>query len=134
MTLAVPRDVEVVRFERDGRAVPTSLLDEGDHKVLTDAVVLSPGTTATWRLRYRLPLEDGAYHLKVVPQPLAVDAGSAVTVRAADGLRLAPRGPVRRSGPLDATVEVDVRAVRPSLVQRVSAAVGRFWREPVRLP
>ncbi len=49
-----------------------------------------------------------------------------------DGLRLAPRGPVRRSGPLDATVEVDVRAVRPSLVQRVSAAVGRFWREPVR--
>lgn len=140
VTVSLPREAQDVAFERGGRGLSTDVLPEGDHVVLTDVVSLPPGTATTWRLRYRLPLQDGRYALHLVPQPLAVDAGLAVTLRAAAGLELqqdsldgAPGGTAALSGPFDVVRVVQARAVRPGLLRRAGSAISRFWSSPVSL-
>ncbi len=131
VTLALPRSAEVLGFARDGRTVRTSVLDEADHRVLTDVVALAPGTSATWLLRYSLPLRDGRYRLRVVPQPLAVDAGLSVSVTGAAGSLVT--GDDAWSGPLTGTVDVVARTT-PADERGLGSRLQRFWREPVRLP
>ena len=132
VTLALPRGATGLEVTRDGRRLDARPQPEGDHAVLTDVAVVPPGRTVTWRLRYRLPAPDGRYALAVVPQPLAVDAGVAVTVAAADGLRLSHD--VALSEPLRELVAVDVTARPPGRLVRARDAVRRFWSEPVELP
>lgn len=135
VTVALPRGAALLGFTREGAPVRTGRLDEGDHQVLTDTVSLPPGTTATWVLRYELPVVDGRYALTAVPQPLAVDAGLALDLRADDGLRLrAVRGVEQdggaaagRSGAFAETVEVVVEVARPGVVRRSLDRVRRFW-------
>jgi hypothetical protein len=138
VSLAVPRDARLLEFTREGRAVRTEVLPEGDHSVVSDVTELPPGTTATWVLRYEVPLEDGRYRLSALPQPLAVDGGLSLTVRALPGLRLSGAEPgdvvdgrVSYSGPFERRMDVDVTAERHGLVRRTVDLVRRFWDEPV---
>jgi hypothetical protein len=138
LTFAVPAKAELQSFTREGTPVHTEVLAEGDHRVVTDAVSLPAGTTATWRLRYRLPLASGgSYALRLVPQPLAVDGGLHVVV-SGDGVTLATpagrRGDVRVSEAFDEQRTVRVVRAKDGLLRRAVDAVRRFWNEPVHLP
>ena len=138
--LALPAGAELLGFSREGRALAVAPRPRGDHTVVQDVAALAPGTSATWLLRYRMHVEGGSYRLALVPQPLAVDAELAVTVRAADGAELetrdlepAPDGALARSGPYVTGSVLQVQARRPGLLERTGSAVRRFWREPVSL-
>jgi hypothetical protein len=138
VTLAVPAEAELQSFTRGGTAVRTEVLPEGDHRVVTDAVSLPPGTTTTWRLRYRLKLfSSGTYTLRAVPQPLAVDAGLHIEITG-DGVHLATpagrRGDIQVSEAFDEQRTVVAVRARDSALRRAVDAVRRFWNEPVRLP
>lgn len=138
VTLALPKDATAVSFRRGDAVLSTDALPEGDHAVLTDALSLPPGTAVTWRLQYRLPLHDGRYELRLLPQPLAVDAALDVRISAAPGVRLTDAsgrtGAVVLDQSFDEHRTVEVTAEKPGLLSRTSDAVRRFWREPVRLP
>lgn len=138
VALALPHAAEAVTLQRGGRAVAAAPRPAGDHAVVTDGAALAPGSETTWLLRYRLPVEDGRYRLRLVPQPLAVDAGLRLEVSAADGRELRGEGVADGqlvvSGPYDQERLVELQAVRPGLVARGADAVRRFWSEPVKLP
>ena len=141
VTLALPRDAQDVGFSRDGQGLPPLPQPEGDHAVVTDVVSIPPGVVVTWRLRYRLPLADGAYRLSLHPQPLAVDSGLRVEVRPDEGIELAgisdtrlDDGAVLRSGAFAEVTTIAVEARRPGWLTRWRNAISRFWNEPVRLP
>lgn len=137
VTLALPRGAALLEFSREGRAVRTELLPEGDHQVVTDSAALAPGTTATWVLRYTVPVRDGRYQLTAVPQPLAVDSGLRVEVVPHPGLELhGSRTPLEdgryvRSGPFADRLDLDLTAVRPGLLARTLDSVRRFWSDPL---
>lgn len=133
VTAALPGDAELLEFARQGQALQVSPQPLVDHLVVTDAVSIPPGQTVRWRLRYRLPLEDGRYRTQLVPQPLAVDAGLLLEVLPVEGLELVG-DPGTVSGPYDRVVRLDVVAQRPSAWSRSWEAVRRFWNEPVPLP
>lgn len=141
VAVALPADAGEVGFSRDGSALPPLAQQEGDHAVVTDVVSIPPGVVVTWRLRYRLPLLDGAYRLSLFPQPVAVDSGLSLDLRPADGITLAGAagteledGRLVLSGPFAETTTVQVEARRPGWLARWRDAVSRFWNEPVRLP
>ncbi len=141
VTQSLPRTAQGVRLSRNGAPLVVSPAPQTDHVVVSDTLRVAPGATVTWVLRYRLPLVDGHYGLTAVPQPLAVDAGLGVTVRAASGLRLVGRGStaltdgeVSLAHPFTALTTLDVQAVRPPALTRAKRALRRFWDEPVRLP
>lgn len=137
LSVAVPAGARAVRFSRGTTALRVQLKPQRDHQVLTDLQSLPPGATGDWTVSYELPLRGGRYALTLVPQPLAVDAGLALSVRAADGLRLRPlsedRARLRRSEPFAAVRRVEVVVERPGWWARAAASVRRFWNEPVRL-
>lgn len=141
VTLALPAAAGEVGFSRDGTALPPLPQPEGDHAVVTDVVSIPPGVVVTWRLRYRLPLQDGDYRLSLFPQPVAVDSGLSVELGPADGTTLAGAagtqltdGRLALSGPFEETTTLQVDARRPGWLARWRDAVSRFWNEPVRLP
>lgn len=133
VTLAVPSEALIESFVRDDRGLTPQPSPLGDHGVLTDAASLPPGTTTTWRVRYRLPLVDGHYTSQLFPQPLAVDAGLLLEVRAAAGL-VFDGGDVTVSGPYDRLHSVDVVAEPPTWLSRARSALRTFWNEPVQAP
>lgn len=133
VTLAAPSDAVIEVVQRDDQNLvltPQPLLD---HVVLQDVVSIPPGQTVTWRMRYRLPIEAGRYSARLLPQPLPVDAGLLLEVRAVAGRELSGDSP-SRSGPFDRVIRLDVALERRSTWTRVVDAVRRFWNEPVRLP
>lgn len=141
VTLGLPADAREVGLSRDGSRLPALMQPEGDHAVVTDVVSIPPGVVVTWRLRYRLPLEDGDYRMSLFPQPLAVDSGLSVEIEPADGTTLAAGaaseltdGRLVRSGRFAEVTAVHVQTRRPGLLSRWRDAVTRFWNEPVRLP
>lgn len=138
VTMTLPPGAQVLGFRRGMQALSTRQRPQGDHAVLTDGATLAPGAETSWLLSYRIPVSDGAYALRVVPQPLAVDAGLRVEIRAAPGLDLRGAGVtgdrVVVSGPLVGDVLLEVSAQRANALRRAAAAVRRFWNEPVRLP
>jgi hypothetical protein len=133
VSMALPASAEQVELSRDGVPVRIARQPLLDHQVILAAATIPPSSTVRWRLRYRLPLTDGRYTSRLLPQPLAVDAGLLLQVTAADGRELAD-GPVQYSGPYDSVVRVDVAVRARSGWDRAREAVGRFWNEPVRLP
>jgi hypothetical protein len=133
VTLALPSRAEVEHFARDDAGLLPNPAALADHVVLSDTASLPPGATTTWRVRYRVPLEDGRYTSELFPQPLAVDAGLLLEVRAADGLDL-DGGELTVSGPYDRVRTVDVVAERPGWLSRARNALRTFWNEPVEAP
>ncbi len=138
LAVAVPAGATGVELGRAGSRLSAAVQPSGDHTVVTDGLEISPGATATWRLRYRLPVDQGRYRLRLFPQPLAVDSGLYVEIRAADGRELrgtgVEDGRLVISGPFTSRQVLEVEAVRPGLLERAVDGVRRFWNEPVRLP
>jgi hypothetical protein len=112
-----------VVLERDGQVQPFALVaeDSGSARVQVDLLLTAPVSTELV-LRYRVPVEDGAYRLELRPQPLARDASLRLSVTAEAGLDLTgipvADGRVRQSGPLSSSRTVQVRAERPSWFER----------------
>lgn len=108
MDIALAPDARDVELRRNGRPEPVVLAAEsGSLRVAVD-VVLGDGDSVTWEVSYRVPLEDGAYRLRVLPQPLARDAVLHLAVVAAPG-RVLRDGDVRYDGPFDRTRSVVAR-------------------------
>jgi hypothetical protein len=103
-------------------------------------VTLPRGGRVELELRYSVPLTDGRYRLRLLPQALANDAALDVVVSAADGLELGSvegaelaGGQAVRRGPWAEREVVDVSLHQPEAGRwtRVREAVTRFLREPV---
>lgn len=133
VTFGVPEQAEALSFDRGGTRLPATPQPLGDHLLLTDVVLIPPGATMTWRLRYRVPVEDGRYTVRLFPQPLAVDAGLLLEVRAAPDLVLSG-GPAFASRAHDRVTQVDVTAARRGWAGRARDSLRRFWNEPVEVP
>lgn len=143
VTLSVPAGARGLTLSREGTPLAVDPRVEGDHRVLSDVVSVPSGSSVSWTVSYHLPVRPGkGYALSLFPQPLAVDAGLAVTVRPVGGrLSLPPAsaltlldGQATRSGPFDSTVLVRATVERPGRLARIRDAVQRFWSEPVSLP
>lgn len=142
VTLAVPESAQISSFSRDGTMLAFDPARQTDHVVLRDLARLPPGASATWQVRYSLPLEDDHYRLAVVPQALAFDADLDLTVRSTNGavLRavspgsLVKDGAVTLNGPLDGVEKFAVHIEQAPFLRRARDAVRRFWTEPVQLP
>ena len=143
VSFALPAQAEVESFSREGSELSRNLLSEGRHQVLTDGAQLSPGTTATWTLRYRIPLTGGRYRLRLVPQPLAVDGGLSIRVSGADDPLTADPGSILKpeesgtftaSGPFDRVENVEIGIAHGGFLHRVTDRFRRFLDEPVQLP
>lgn len=140
---SLPAGAEIEEYRRGEALLDARPQALGDTVVVTDVVRLAPGTSVSWRLRYRLPV-DGTYALRVVPQPLARPGRLDVTIRAEDGVELstAPggvlqpgsNGVLQLSTTLEPELAVDVDIGGPGLLRRAVDAVVRFWREPVPAP
>jgi hypothetical protein len=140
---ALPADAEDVVLSRAGTPLDVRPQALGTAAVLPDVVTLAAGTTATWRLTYRLPLAGSEYSLRIVPQALAVPGRLEVEVLAGDETRLtAPTssplaGDDRRrhlSGPLDRVHDLRLQLDRPGPLRRTADALRRFWVQPVEAP
>lgn len=113
--LSLPTTATDVTATVDGRPWP-GRSDLGASRLRVAAQVDTPrGRTTTLEVRYRLPLDDGRYRLRMVPQPLARDATARISLRPAEGERLVgpgvgPDGGLVVEGPLVDTQEVSARA------------------------
>ena len=136
--LSVPPRATGVRATLDGRAWPGTSYAGPERRRVATRLELPRGASSQVEVRYRLPIEDGSYRLRVVPQALAEDATLALTVRPAPGERLGEvagaelSGPVvQETGPL--VGHRDVQAVlhreRPSRWERFQ----QWWNSPVEL-
>lgn len=144
---SLPPGAEVLELRRGDQQLDRTPSPLGDSIVLRDVVTLAPGTSTTWVVRYRLPLDDPAYRLRLIPQPLAVPGTLDVRIDAADGVVLVPRpgsGLERRevdgapvwalSGQTGPQRELVLDVGRPAWPRRAVDAVRRFWSEPVPVP
>jgi hypothetical protein len=97
-------------------------------------VRVRPASPVEVVLTYDVPVEDGRYQLRLLPQPLARDAHLRVRGTAADGEQLG--GPaVPHDGAFAQQGDLDLRlAEPPARAEALSDRLRRWWREPVRLP
>lgn len=111
--LSLPPTALDISATVDGRPWP-GRMDAGAFRYRLPARVNTPrGGTSTVEVRYRLPIADGAYELRLIPQPLAHDAMALVTVRAVEGKRVVgdgvEGGVLVQEGPLDRVQDVSVQ-------------------------
>jgi hypothetical protein len=112
--MSIAQAAEFRSFRRDG-AMTTGELRRGAERTRVHTFVeLSRGQSVELELRYSVPVQNGRYRLRLLPQPLARDAVLRVRIDAAPGqsLRSAAaepmEGPVEREGPW---TETEVLAV-----------------------
>lgn len=148
LDLAASPDASDLAFTADGQPARATLRRESGSTRVVTTVALDRGEDVDLELRYRVPVRDGEYALRLVPQPLARPATVDVTVRAAEGSELgsvtgAERrggaggeegqgGHVRESGPFEQSRRVAVRLHDPHRPLSLSERIARFWSEPVR--
>lgn len=113
--LSLPADAEDVAAVQDGRPWP-GRVDAGSARLrLPTRVDIPRGGTSTLEVRYRLPLSDGEYDLRLIPQPLVQDATLSLAVRAVEGYRLVGDdvrdGVLLQEGAFDETQDVSVDLV-----------------------
>jgi hypothetical protein len=138
--LSVPPRAVVRSFTAGGAPVRGDIrVGEQRTRAIT-YVTLGPRERVELELRYDLPLDDGAYRVRLVPQPLARAADLTVAVRAPAGERLVlPEGfgrdgdVVTRTGPWETTHVVELPVDRPEGWSGLRRAVREFWQEPVTL-
>jgi hypothetical protein len=130
VSFALPKGATIEEFSRDGNALVAEPQPEGTYAVLDDVATLDPGATTTWTLRYRVPLRDHHYDLRLVPQPLAVDADLTLDVAADGGAFFRS---VASKGAFEHERQVVVEAKRGAWWQRAARGLRRFWTEPVNL-
>jgi hypothetical protein len=129
VAFALPAGATDVELTRDGRPLPSSTQREGSYEVLEDFAALDPGAETTWTLRYRVTF-PAEYSLRVVPQPLAVDAELVLDVQPRDDAFF--RG-VTYDDPFDSEKKITARPGEGSWWERTGRKLRRFWTEPVRL-
>ncbi|MDQ1713750.1 MAG: hypothetical protein QOE45_3200 [Frankiaceae bacterium] len=127
---ALPAASTIDEFSRDGLIVEATPEDEGRHRTIDDFAALKPGAETTWTLRYTTPLHGKPYTLRVVPQPLAVNAQ--LTLDVAPGSN-AHFGAVRYEGPFDTERRVEVVPRDGHWWERIGRRIRKFWTEPIRL-
>ena len=116
--LSVSSDAEFRSLRKDGE-VTTGGVRAGDERTrIYTYVTLPRGEQLELELRYSVPVADGRYRLRLLPQPLARDAELQVTIAPAEGLQLVDvsgaelvEGRAVRGGALDVRQLVDVTAV-----------------------
>lgn len=143
--------VERVEFSISPQAQFQSLIQNGQPTVgdvrtgvertrVHTFVTLPRGGQVELELRYSVPLTDGHYRLRLVPQPLARDAALRVVVRAAEGAALGGvqgtdlvGGQALRAGSWaeEEVVDVSLRDDEMGRWGRARETVTRFLREPV---
>ena len=111
--LSLAPQARVTSFLRDGAPALAELRPGVERSRVHTFIELPRGAVTEFELRYSVPIEDGRYRLRLLPQALGRDASLALTVSPADGLTLtrtdeAAEGPIRRTGPWSETEVVDV--------------------------
>ena len=136
--LSIPPRASVVSATVDGRPWTGTAHDGPERRRLVARLELPRGASSELEVRYVLPIADGAYHLRLVPQALAQDAELSLTVRPAAGERLGEVTGARRAGdvvqaldPLaeQRDVEVALHSDPPSRWERFQD----WWSSPVQL-
>ena len=110
--IAVAADADVAAVRRDDVAVEHTLLTDTGSQRVELHLDLADGTSTTYEVAYSVPVRDGRYALRLLPQPLAHDAQLRLAVRPSRGLEL-EGGPVRYDGPFDSSRRVEVRLSTP---------------------
>lgn len=108
MDIALSPDAQDVVLRVNGREVPALVVSEDGSLRVEVQVVLGLGQRASWEVSYRVPLDDGRYRLRLLPQPLARDAVLHLAVVAAPGQRLQD-GDITYDGAHDRSRSIDVR-------------------------
>lgn len=149
LDLAASPDAVDLAFTADGQPARATVRRESGSTRLVTTVALDRGEDVELELRYRVPLTDGQYALRLLPQPLARPASLDLRLRAAEGSELgavvgAERqggvgaaegsgGEVRESGPFEESRRIAVRLHDPDAPLTLSERLARFWTEPVSL-
>lgn len=110
---SVAQSAQVSSFQRDGAPTRGEVRTGSERTRVHTYVELPRGASTTLELRYTVPVADGHYRLRLLPQPLAVDAELTVTVVPAPGLSMSSSdgddaGPIERSAPWVESEVVDV--------------------------
>ncbi len=98
-------EAELTSFVRDGAPAGADLRTGIERARLHAIFELPRGASTEFELRYTVPVRDGRYRLRMLPQPLAEDAQLSVTVSPAPGLSMQlvddpdAQGPVTSSEP-----------------------------------
>ena len=136
--LSLPPNASDLAPTIDGKPWTGALHTGGGRSRLITRMELPRGASSVLEARYTLPVADGRYRLRLVPQPLVEAAQLDVTVRPARGERLRildgavlTDGHVEETGTLSATREVVAELARPtpSRWERLKD----WWNSPVQL-
>ena len=138
--LSLPPEATGIVGSIDGRPWSGSLHTGPSRQRLSTVLEIPRGSSAVVEARYSLPLQDGQYRLRLVPQPLVEDAHLALSVTPAAGQRLgevdgAPSDGevVREQAPLTATREVTA-ALAPARQERSRWQRFRdWWSSPLEI-
>lgn len=137
---SLPPAAELTSASVDGEPLVGTVRAGQSRQRVATRIELPRGATSQLEVSYTLPVEDGDYRLRLLPQPLAIDASLDLTVRAADGQRIGSVEGAPREG--DQVVETgefsDAHDVRVSLADdgrwaRWRSAVADFWSSPVEI-
>jgi hypothetical protein len=86
-------------LRRDGAKTIGEVRQGAERTRVHTYVKLARGQSVQLELRYSVPITDGRYRLRLLPQPLARDAGLRVSVDPAPGCRSGPRDRRRSRAP-----------------------------------
>jgi hypothetical protein len=133
LQLAIAADAKLVSFTSGGVGAVADQWREDGSRRLVFLADLARGQVGSWTLTYDVPLRDGRYRMRLLPQGLARPATLDVDVRAQDGVTLTTRGPLGHTAEWDSSLELDVQVDQPGWLQRTRDRLRRFWNEPVKL-
>jgi Protein of unknown function (DUF4012) len=88
ISLAAGKSATLERFTKGGLAAGVTVQHLSANQQVTFPVDLQPGESGSWQLDYSVPVTNGHYSLRLLPQPLASPANLTVEVTAAKGQRL----------------------------------------------
>lgn len=140
--LSISSDAQFTSLRQDGEPT-TGDVRTGDERTRVHTFIeLARGQQIELELRYTVPVADGRYRLRLLPQPLARDAELDVSVRPAEGLELGAvqgadvvDGRAVRTGPWAQSEVLDVHLRSPapadSWWESTRESVTRFLSEPV---
>ena len=136
--LSLPESADGVTATIDGRPWDGAVHTGGGRTRLIARLELPRGVSSVLEARYTVPLVDGRYRLRLVPQPLVEDARLTLDVHGADGQPLdvvsgADEGveQVEERGTLGATRDVVVQVARPTRSRW--DRLRQWWDSPVQV-
>jgi hypothetical protein len=132
--LLIPRKADLGAVYLDGEPVRYHLDRQDGHSAVGVFIQLPRRDAMRVRVTYDLPMDDH-YSLRVIPQPLAVDARLRISLTVPSGWRvrgLTPTGDeFTYNGLLDRALVVEAEAVDRSGLPGMWDRLVAFWREPL---